>query len=321
MDAPREVTMSGMSGLADAHRRSQHEYSYRLPTPPRIVVPPPTLTTDMPSLAIGSNGAEEVDMSFLKELDLEDIVQKNTLVEWAYERRRQAQMILPWLYLGPMVAARDKAFLEREGITMVLGILSKANSMAGAVQAAKTVCLDVATIEAPNYYDLVARFPQTTSIINTHVARLRQATLEKNGQSTLGKVLVFCESGNEKSAAVVAAYLMDTLGNFDHVKAMQVCQAQRFCVNFDDSIKNILRSHWDIMLARRSVASLASPQQNIPLNGHDQNGTYLHPVHAPTQKRSIDQTRDDEDLAMDDGMDESDALRFAGRDVTPFRDS
>ncbi|CAO2653636.1 Nn.00g030470.m01.CDS01 [Neocucurbitaria sp. VM-36] len=313
-----EVTISG---LPDAYKRNLHEYSYRLPTPPRIVVPPPTLTTDMPSLTIGGGSAEDVDMSFLKELDLEDIVQKNTLVEWAYERRRQAQMILPWLYLGPMVAARDKTFLEREGITMVLGILSKANSMMGAVQAAKAVCLDVATIEAPNFYDLIARFAETTRLINTHVARVRHITLQKNGHPILGKVLVFCESGNEKSAAVVAAYLMDTLGHFDYIKAMQVCQAQRFCVNFDDTIKNILRSHWDIVVARRSVAcsNTPSPQENGTLNGYNQNDTHLQPVQA--LKRSIDQTRDDEDLVMDDSTDESDALRFAGRDVTPFHDS
>ncbi|KAF1850652.1 phosphatases II [Cucurbitaria berberidis CBS 394.84] len=315
---------SAMSDLSHAYKRNLHEYSYRLPTPPRIVVPPPTLTIDMPDLTVRSGvGTEGVDMSFLEELDLENIVQTNTLVEWAYERRRQAQLILPWLYLGPMMAARDKAFLEREGITMVLAIRSQTNSMMGAVQAATEVCWEVATVEAASIHELIGRFTETTRLINTHVARVRQHTLEKNGHPTLGKVLVFCESGNEKSAAVVAAYLMQTLGNFDHVKAMQVCQAQRFCVNFDDTIKNILHSHWDIIHARRLVASCdtQSPQQTGAMGANGQNGTHLQPVHAPKQKRSIAQTRDDEDMEMDDGMDESDALRFTGRDVTPFHDS
>ena len=74
--------------------RKENQYSYRLPTPPRVVVPPPTLATDMPGLVVG-NGSGGLDISFLREMALEDIVQKNTLIEWAYERRRQAQMILP----------------------------------------------------------------------------------------------------------------------------------------------------------------------------------------------------------------------------------
>lgn len=309
-----------MSDLPNAHKRNHHEYSYRLPTPPRIVVPPPTITTDMPELIVGGGGDEGLDMSFLQELDMEDIVQKNTLVEWAYERRRQAQMILPWLYLGPMVAAKDRAFLEREGITMALAIRSKVNSMMGAVQTATEVGLEVATVEAPSFHDLIGRFAETARMINTHVTRVRQHFLQKNGQPTLGKVLVFCESGNEKSAAVVAAYLMATLNDFDYVKAMQVCQAQRFCVNFDDTIKNILRSYWDIVLARRSVASSStqSPHQNGETNGFAKNGTHLQPVLATKQKRSLEATRDDADVDMGDDVDDSDALRFAGRDVTPF---
>jgi hypothetical protein len=313
---------SAMSDAINGHMRNHHEYTYRLPTPPRIVVPPPTLTTDMPGLALGGGYGEEVDMRFLEELDLAEIVQKNTLLEWAYERRRQAQMILPWLYLGPMVAAKDKAFLERENITMVLAIRAQVNSMMGAVQAAREVCLDVGSIEAPSFHSLTPKFAETTRMINVHVARYRQHMLETTGQPALAKVLVFCESGNEKSAAVVAAYLMETLTNIDYVKAMQVCQAQRFCVNFDDTLKNILRAYWDILGARRSVAtSHAQISPQIALNnGHAQSGSHLLAVSTRKEKRSIEQTRDDEDMDVDDGMEFSDALRFTGRDVTPFQD-
>ncbi|CAE7027222.1 hypothetical protein P3342_005944 [Pyrenophora teres f. teres] len=313
MAARREE--SAMSSFPSGHMRTQHEYSYRLPTPPRIVVPPPTLTTDMPCLALRV-GSGEVDMSFLNELDLEGSVHSNTVLEWAYERRRDAQMILPWLYLGPMVAAKDKAFLEREGITMVLAIRAQPNSMTGALQAARQVCLEVRSIEAYNFYNLTPNFAEAANIISTHVARVRQHNLETTGQATFGKVLVFCESGNEKSAAVVAAYLMQTLNNIDHVRAMQVVQAQRFCVNFDDILKNILRSFWDIVEARRSIAA----QQIDSSNAHAQPGLLLLPPSSMKQKRGIEDIRDDDDMDMSDGMDASDALRFSGRDATPFQD-
>lgn len=299
-----------VAAMSDQQQRAHHEYSYRLPTPPRIVVPPPALMNEMPSLRVSQGSTDEVDTSFLQELNLEDIVQKNALLEWAYERRRQAQMILPWLYLGPFFAAKDQAFLEREGITMVLAVRTSPNSMMGAIKAAAGVCMDVSTVEAANYFDLISKFGETTKMINQHVARVRLHSLQTTGQPVLGKVLVFCESGNDKSAAIAAAYLMDTLKNFDHIKAMQVCQAQRFCVNFDDTSKNILRVHWDITQARRSVRATT-----------DGDGAQ-HSLSLPTkQKRRIERTHDDDDVEMGENVDDSDALRFAGRDVTPFRDA
>jgi serine/threonine/tyrosine-interacting protein len=311
---------AALSDFASAHQRKQNEYTYRLPAAPRIVVPPPTLTTDMPGLVVSTSDTD-VDLGFLKNWDLDDIIQKNTLLEWSYERRRQAQMLLPWLYLGPMLAARDKDYLQREGITMVLAIRAQDNSMSGALKVSREVCAEVATIEVPTFHGLISRFGETTRMINTHIARYREHSLVTTGQATLGKVLVFCESGNEKSAAVVAAYLMDTLNDFSHVKAMQVCQAQRFCVNFDDTLKNILQSYWDILQARRSVASYhtASVQSNANTNTIQQNGSHLQPYTSTKQKRSIENTLDDDDVDMDSGIDHSDALRFVGRDSTPFQ--
>jgi serine/threonine/tyrosine-interacting protein len=307
---------SALSDFGNAHQRKHNEYSYRLPSAPRIVVPPPTLTTDMPGLSVGSTAAAAGGgggdgLGFLRTLDLAHILQTNTLLEWSYERRRQAQMTLPWLYLGPMVAAKDRDFLAREGISMLLAVRAQDRTMTGALQAGRDVCVEVATIEVPTFHDLIGRFAETTRAINTHVARYREHALQTTGQPTLGKVLVFCESGNEKAAAVVAAYLMETLTDFDHVKAMQVCQAQRFCVNFDDTLKNILRSYWDILQARRSVAYFNATW--TPTNG------FNPPAPAAKQKRTIESTREVEDVDMDSDLDPSDALRFVGRDSTPFQ--
>ncbi|KAK3081559.1 hypothetical protein LTR53_020464, partial [Teratosphaeriaceae sp. CCFEE 6253] len=89
-------------------------------------------------------------------------------------------------------------------------------------------------------------------MINEHLARSHQRT------GKVGKVLVFCESGNERSAGVVAAYLMETHADVDFIKAMQLVQAQRFCANFDDAMKRLLQGYWDILRAGRQVAA-ASP--------------------------------------------------------------
>lgn len=277
----------------------------------------------MPHLTIGAVTPEAADISFLKEMDLEDILEKNTILEWSYARRRQAQMILPWLYLGPIASAKDVTFIQREGISMVLAVRVKKSSLVGALQAASGMGLQAAAVEAPTFHDLIPQFHNTTNIINQHVAAFKQHSLQASGGAKLGKVLVFCESGNEKSAAVVAAYLMETLENIDFIKAMQVVQAQRFCVNFDDSIKNILQSYGDILGAQRSVAS--SYQQTALFN--TSNGTQNHlrvpqgqTISSSKPKRTIEDTYDEDETMKDAPAVEADALRFAGRDNTPFRD-
>jgi serine/threonine/tyrosine-interacting protein len=312
-----------LSDRSHSHKR-HHEYSFRLPTPPRIVVPPPTLTAEVPELHLASaqTPTDEADTAFLKEFNLESIVQKNTLLEWTYERRRQAQMILPWLYLGPLTAAKDRDALKRDGITMVLAIRAKNNSMNGTVQIAKEACHEVGTVEAPNYFTLIGKFSETTRMINRHVAKFRKYT-EHTGNPQLGKVLVFCESGNEKAAAVVAAYLMETLDDFDYIKSMQVCQAQRFCINFDDTAKHTLRAHWDILLARRAVTT--SHMERLNANGLVEGLQTVVPSLETAQdmasksKRTIEDMMEDEDVDMGDDLDPSDLQRFQGRDVTPFR--
>jgi len=152
--------------------------------------------------------------------------------------------------------------------------------------------------------ELIHDFPQITALINEHLARIHQST----GQ--VGKVLVFCESGNERSAAVIAAYLMETHVDVDFIKAMQLVQAQRFCANFDDGLKRLLQSYWDILCARRQVAALN--EAPIGVNGVS-NGAVATP---PKAKRGLQ--RDDDDEM--DGMEGDDGARFGGRTFAPFAD-
>ncbi|ORY16825.1 hypothetical protein BCR34DRAFT_597518 [Clohesyomyces aquaticus] len=311
---------SAMSDYSFSTHARHHEYTYRLPTPPRIVVPPPSLTSSTPELNMSGAADQDggIDTSFLQDMNLDAIVQRNTLLEWSYDRRRQAQMVLPWLYLGPMTAARDREYLRGEGITMILAVRSQLNSLSGALRVGSEVCREVATLEAPNYHALIRQFSDATKIINRHIAKVRQENAAVQNPN-IAKVLVFCESGNEKSAAVVAAYMMEMLDDFDYIKAMQVCQAQRFCVNFDDTIKNMLRSHWDILKARRHVSTsnaqyLCPPSSATGFPQGIQTG-------ASKAKRSIEDTEESEDVNMDDEMSPSDLLRFAGRANTPFQDS
>lgn len=280
-------------------------YTYRVPTPPRIVVPPPALNSDsVPDINLSALNATH---HFLSSVDYNHLVQSNAPLEWTYERRREAQMILPFLCLGPMTAAKDEAWLRKEGITMVLGVRQKhanfqSRLMENALTLADRLGIERHTIELANNQDLISSFKDNTKLINAHLARTFAAT----NNTRLGRVLVFCESGNERSAGVVAAYLMETHANVDHIKAMQLVQAQRFCVNFDDGAKRLLEAHWGILQAERDVAET-------------ENVTSVSRPEFNRAKRALERDDDGDNTMGGDSMD--DVERFGERGAfAPFRD-
>lgn len=326
MDSPNGSHASnGGSTTPPPSSNCQHQsYTLKLPTPPRVMVPPPALVTDMPVLQVGSVtsglGGEELDTSFLNQFDLKGIVRQNVAMVWTYESRRQAQMILPWLWLGPSSIARDRDFLKQHGFTMMLAIRPNANAMNGVLNVGREVCLEVATIEALHTRELISQFRRATWMINQHLAKVRQHTA-MSGNPQIGRVLLFCESGNDKSAAVAAAYLMETMEGFDHIRAMQVCQSQRFCVNFDDNLKNMMATYWDILQATRTVASAAAglwQDTKAESGGQQRNLQVKQPTTSLRTKRSRLEAAVDEDVDMGEAVEMDDVSRFEGRTNTPF---
>lgn len=279
-----------------------NDYSYRVPTPPRILIPPPRLDKhSIPKICLG----RRPEVAFLRDVNYEALVTSNALLDWTYERRREAQKILPYIFLGPLTSAKDANFLRNEGITMLVGICQKngfsIRAMEGAMRSAREMGLDNETFTFAQNSDIITAFPQITAQINAHLSKIHDHAKQgqQQGASSMGKVLVFCESGNDRSAAVVAAYIMEMYPEVDHCKAMQLCQAQRFCVNFDEAIKSLLQSYWDILRARRDTA--ATPPQNL------------------STKRSKRVMEVDYDMA--DAGEPADAARFERRTFAPFIDS
>lgn len=296
MSSKTYVTMPD-TGIPLSYPHRNDDYAYRVPTPPRIVVPPPALTNDAhPDIKLGAS-------KFLPMADnaYADLIASDPIMEWTYERRREAQMILPFLYLGPMTVAKDEAWMQRERITMVLGVRQKHEFsfklMDAALRRVHAVGIETQTVDLGNNQELIQAFPHTTAMINSHLER------HHNAVGGLGKVLVFCESGNERSAGVVAAYLMETHKEVDYIKAMQLCQAQRFCVNFDDPMKRLLQGYWDILCAKAAVAAESQKQSLNP---------YVR------TKRGLEREEDDGD---DDCMHDDDLERFGGRTFMPFADA
>lgn len=278
-------------------------WTYRIPTPSRIVVPPPHLNLMMQNTAplVDLNdkvlSQEGIDISFLNQLDYSYLFEFAYLnsQSWTYAMRREASEVLPFLYLGPLSAARETSTLQQLGITMLLAIQHRSSlpnlMLNGPIKAANELGIELGVINVADNLELIGEFPRAARMINEHLVKVHA-----QDQTVMPKILLFCESGNDRSAAVAAAYLMQTFDGVDLVKACQIVNVRRFSANVEEGMKQYLLSYQQILQAQRDTRS--RPRFEAP---------------ARKRHRSLE--------ADDDMMEEEDAERFLGRDSAPFIDS
>ncbi|KAK7206226.1 protein-tyrosine phosphatase-like protein [Myxozyma melibiosi] len=172
----------------------------------------------------------------------------STINDWRYECRRMAQLIIPNLFLGPMSVIRDESFITENNIKLALSISSPQTwqilhkRYAGLPQ--------YQALPVSGTADLVKTFPQAKQLIDNTI-------------SEGGSVLVYCETGNEMSAAVVVAYIMET-NRWDLIRSIQYVQSQRFCVALDDYVKYQLRTYESLCVARQEVKETPAFSHNRP---------------------------------------------------------
>ncbi|KAI1323209.1 phosphatases II [Xylariaceae sp. FL0255] len=310
------------------------------PTPPPVIIPTLRLSWTEPMKIVPNY--QSIDPASLSKEDLDIITQngreqiaQDNVTKWSYNDRRYAHQILDFLYLGPLTVVRDKEWLRANGITLLVAIRderqAKLNIMGGN-KVAKELGIEAANIDVIGYDQLVRIFPIANQAINNHMLRIfrEQAVSNPNlphqddqmviDQSNFrrGKVLVFCETGNDRSACIVLGYLMAVLG-MSLVDAFHFVTYKRFCISIDDNLKRILSSYEELLAAMRTVHQHELHLQNFP--------PALQYEGLPrfiVQKRTIDEMVEDDDLdrfmAAGSGsvLDEE---RFFNRTHTPFVDN
>jgi len=336
---PSSQSWSALDDATTPHLPAQ-AWSLRVPSPPRIVIPPPRLDHHgiISDSTIGPSGGHDYEPSdlanaeFLKTVTYGDFMALNNMLDWEYGQRRMAQKILPFLFLGPMTAARDKTFLKREGITMLLAVRNTMSAQAKLLNVGKLASdleLHSAAVDVAGNQELIAAFPRAIQEINRHMQHqysvLKASTPRADGEhcphantdKSTGKVLVFCETGNERSAAVVAAYLI-TMYNMDFIRTIQVIQAQRFCVAFDEPLKALLQTYAGMVQAKRDVtqSNLVHTEQLEISDQHHGSGSAV----ANRGKRNLDEAYST-DVEMGNTSGHFDDERFEERgDSPPFQD-
>ncbi|RDL35785.1 uncharacterized protein BP5553_06397 [Venustampulla echinocandica] len=294
------------------------EFAWRPPSPPHIAIPQPAEDN---VFVIPEYDGFEVDADEREILKIithggQEQVASGMTGDWQYEWRRNAQCILSFLYLGPSSAARDIDYLRSEGITMLLVIRNTTTAQArllGGEKVANQLGIQAAAVDVEGNPQLIAAFPAAIKIINDHLISIYRQNMFKaqnrhdHIRPIQGKVLVFCETGNERSTAVIAAYLMN-MYYMDLVTTIQYIQSHRFCIALDDGLKNLLLSYHDLLQARKAVAGAAAPWLDFGRGN------------KPASKRGRDEV-DDNNVDDMDTMTLDDIERFDNRaGFVPFRD-
>ncbi|KAK8028943.1 dual specificity phosphatase [Apiospora marii] len=203
---------------------------------------------------------------------------------WNYSERRNAQPILDFLYLGPSNVARDRDWLRANGITMLLAVrdVRMAHARLMAVDAvAQELGIQAEHIDADGSSGMIKALPEAVRMINSHLLQVYHSqavpdpaaaaggqatttTATKEGSMLInkqeykrGKVLVFCETGNDRSPVVVIAYMMAVLG-MNMVQACQFIHYRRFCVSLSEEVKFLLFTYEGLLNARRTVNQYAN---------------------------------------------------------------
>ncbi|KAA8916020.1 hypothetical protein TRICI_001835 [Trichomonascus ciferrii] len=168
------------------------------------------------------------------------ISQPSILSHWRYEARREAQCIVDSVWLGPLGMSRNEDFLVQNNIRVLVSLMDPRANMHRFMNHPEI---------SFHYFDpgdrittslaLVSQFDKINSIIDNAL------------QNNVG-VMIFCESGNDKSATVCAAYVMHRLA-YDYVAAIQYVQSKRFSISLDDANKYVLLTYNDLRAAKRDV--------------------------------------------------------------------
>ncbi|KIW15982.1 hypothetical protein PV08_06033 [Exophiala spinifera] len=312
----------------DVYVRTTPFSNKRLLEPPRVHIPPPALNWEnrhhTATLSVERRHFEHTtnsygDPSFLNSLnELQMLVMEHKMHSWTYEMRRLAHSILPYLFLGPVSAAKDPDFIRRAGITLVIATRSSA--------AVKTrpnflhpntlpavAGLETMTCDFEASYDLFPKLRPTIKAMNDHLQASCDRMPIQAASDIRGRILVYCESGNGRSANLIAAYLIAVFG-VSAISALHIIQSQRFCIAPDDAAKQMLVNFERIVEAERQVSRVNAASTAESRSRQQENNTNSA---ARPAKRGINELDD-----MDINMDELDGVETMTRQgIAPYADS
>ena len=216
---------------------------------------------------------------------------------WDYKKRHEAQAILPFLYLGQSTNARDANYLRNNGITMVIAVRSAQSARArpkglNPAQFPSCAGLETTTFDVDSPYDVITRIKPVLEMMTNHLERRTDGIVIRGLDNVGGRILVFCETGNERSPVLVAAYLMLLYG-ISWSESLNYIMAHRFSVCLSSGMNEMLKT-WEGMLQAESQIAAAVHNNNGSVSS-----TELK-TNNKMNKRSIDDAYDSDETMTDE---------------------
>lgn len=264
----------------------------RVPSPPPIWVPPPTLHGATEPVVVSlKDPADASGIASLYGLTKDEylfITDNNKPQKgdpnpshWSYEDRHKAHPILDYLYLGPASVVRKPGFLEDAGITMVIAVRDARfpTSFQGALDTAErigVVAKSVLVDHTEPGFGLLRVHGEFVRHVNRHLLDLAES---QPWPVFRGRVLVVCETGSDRSVLIVGSYIMAMYG-LGVADVVPFVLTQRFCANVTDPYRRALQTLEDLLRAKLDVAM--HPGLDAAMDA-------LEPLDGRGKKRSVDE--------------------------------
>mmetsp|Transcript_137438 Transcript_137438/g.293727 ORF Transcript_137438/g.293727 Transcript_137438/m.293727 type:complete len:215 (-) Transcript_137438:46-690(-) len=149
--------------------------------------------------------------------------------EWTYIKKREAQEIVPGLWLGPFGAARDQDFLRRNNITDALVVRAPEEARIIAPKFPELIRYEVLECNDSPFESIIRFFPATRQLLDQVLGRG-------------GRILVHGNAGMSRSAAFVVAYVMETY-NLSSDVAHHYVLTRRHCISINEGFRNQIREY------------------------------------------------------------------------------
>merc|ERR1719235_2136968 len=188
--------------------------------------------------------------------------------DWTYTKKREAQEIIPGLWLGPFGAARDQEFLRRANITDALGVRAPEEAHIIKPKYPEYIHYEILECRDNPFENIIRFFPAVKQLLDVVLGRG-------------GRILVHGNTGMSRSAAFLVAYVMETF-NLSSDQAHHYVLTRRHCISVNEGFRNQIREYEMLHKVQSQINAGTLPStQN---------------VHG--QKRGIDQLSSEQQMQL-----------------------
>jgi len=149
--------------------------------------------------------------------------------DWTYTKKREAQEIVPGLWLGPFGAARDQEFLKRANITDALVVRGPEEARIIVPKYPEFIHYEILECRDNPFENVIRFFPSVKQLLDLVLGRG-------------GRILVHGNAGMSRSAAFVVAYVMETF-NLTSDLAHHYVLTRRHCISINEGFRNQIREY------------------------------------------------------------------------------